>query len=120
MARGLQLADAVRNVNDSGNQSKEAGCDYDVEQRKQSSLEHNPADGDHLQNSRHFACPTRFHVDFSNEQIQNACAEEKDGIARDHENRKPEWEPAVFGLDAILFVGAGVLYLLIGKVHVKP
>src|SRR5213083_3024648 len=33
----------------------------------------------------------------------------------------PTWFPVlVISRDAILFVGAGVLYLLIGKVHVKP
>jgi len=33
----------------------------------------------------------------------------------------PTWFPIlVISRDAILFVGAGVLYLLIGKVHVKP
>jgi CDP-diacylglycerol--glycerol-3-phosphate 3-phosphatidyltransferase len=35
--------------------------------------------------------------------------------------RFPIWFPVlVISRDAILFVGAGVLYLLIGKVHVKP
>jgi CDP-diacylglycerol--glycerol-3-phosphate 3-phosphatidyltransferase len=35
--------------------------------------------------------------------------------------RFPVWFPVlVISRDAILFVGAGVLYLLIGKVHVKP
>ncbi len=35
--------------------------------------------------------------------------------------RFPAWFPVlVISRDAILFVGAGVLYLLIGKVHVKP
>src|SRR5205823_12650678 len=35
--------------------------------------------------------------------------------------RFPAWFPVlVISRDAILFVGAGVLYLLVGKVHVKP
>ncbi len=35
--------------------------------------------------------------------------------------RFPVWFPVlVISRDAILFVGAGILYLLIGKVHVKP
>ena len=35
--------------------------------------------------------------------------------------RFPVWFPVlVISRDAILFVGAGVLYLLVGKVHVKP
>ena len=48
MARSLQLPDPVCDVNDSGNQSKEAGYDHDVEQAKQLELQHHPADGDHL------------------------------------------------------------------------
>src|SRR6201997_3641767 len=38
-----------------------------------------------------------------------------------HYGRFPIWFPVlVISRDAILFVGAGVLYMLIGKVHIKP
>src|SRR5436309_792382 len=82
MACSLQLPNATCDVNDPGDRSEKASRDHNVQQREQVQLQHNPADRDHLQNGRYFSGPVRFHVHFSNQQIQDACADEENRVTR--------------------------------------
>ena len=95
----LQLPDAICHINDPGDRRENASRNYNIEQGNQTQLQHHPTDGDHLQNSRYFSSPVWFHVHFSNEQIQHARADEKNGIARNYKNREPGRKTAVAGVE---------------------
>src|ERR1051325_4463035 len=94
----LQLANSFYDVNDAGDKREETGASDNQKQWEKSKLEHDPADGDHLQNGGDFAGPIRFHIDFAIKQIKHARADENDGVARDHQDRKPDREVAIIGI----------------------
>src|SRR6266446_2742075 len=96
---GLQLANAVEDVDHTGDEGENSGDDDDEEQWKEAQLQHYPRDRAHLANGRDFASPTRFHFDFADEQLQNSRADQNNDVTCDHQNRKPGREFSVIRLD---------------------
>src|SRR5690242_1731569 len=95
----LQLPHAFDHINHSRNRGENSRYYYDKPQRQKSQLQHDPRDRTHLTNRRYFAGPTGSHLHFvADEIMQDGCADQNDSIACDNENRKPGWEPSIFGI----------------------
>src|SRR5690349_3928007 len=95
----LQLPHAFDHVNHSRNRGENSRYAHDKPQRQKSQLQHDPCDRAHLTNRRHLPSPTRFHLHFvADEIMQDGCTDQNDSIACDNENRKPGWEPPIFGI----------------------
>src|SRR3954465_11146279 len=61
----LELPDAGRHVNAAGDRGEKGGRQNDVNQWQKSQLEHDPGNGRHLQNGRHFSRPTWPNLHFA-------------------------------------------------------
>src|SRR5438093_12058039 len=97
VAASLELAGAVYHVADAGDEGKKAGEGHgDVEEIEvevlpeeaegsveEVELKHDAGDGDHLERGGGFAHPARLHVDFADEEMQDAGADEDDDVGRD-------------------------------------